>query len=245
MNGRFPFLWILSIIFLGLIISINPVECLIADGKPILSQNSAGVAGSPEEPDAFGHALSASDFNGDGFSDLAIGVPHEKIGTSHSGEAAGAVNILYGSEDGLIGDATEPVWNQNSPAIAGSSEYGDNFGRSLASGDFNGDGRGDLAVGVPFEQIGDSSSGELAGAVNVLYGSQGGIRADANEPIWNQNTTGIAGVSEYGDNFGHALAAGDFNRDGFDDLAIGVPSEDIVSKRNAGAVNVLLGGRRL
>ena len=39
-----------------------------------------------------------SDFNGDGYADLAVGVPLEKVG-GHFG--AGAVNVLYGSGNGL------------------------------------------------------------------------------------------------------------------------------------------------
>ena len=49
--------------------------------------------------------------------------------------------------------------------------------------------------------------------------------------------SGIKGVAEAADLFGFALAAGDFDGDLFDDLAIGVPGEN----SGAGAVNVLYG----
>ena len=39
-------------------------------------------------------------------------------------------------------------------ALRGKAEVGDWFGEELATGDFNGDGRDDLAVGVPKEDIG-------------------------------------------------------------------------------------------
>src|SRR6476620_3661770 len=45
-------------------------------------------------------------------------------------------------------------------------------------GDFNGDGRDDLAVGVPSESVGSASE---AGAVNVLYGGAGGLSATGNQ----------------------------------------------------------------
>jgi hypothetical protein len=48
----------------------------------------------------------------------------------------------------------------------------------------------------------------------------------------------VAGIGETGDSFGHALAAGDFDDDGFIDLAIGVPGED-TAINGVGAVNVL------
>lgn len=46
------------------------------------------------------------------------------------------------------------------------------------------------------------------------------------------------------DGFGSALAVGDFDRDGYDDLAVGVPGEDVdyvTLEEDAGAVNVLYG----
>ena len=41
-----------------------------------------------------------SDFNDDGFADLAVGVPAEDVGGITN---AGAVNVLYGSGSGLTG----------------------------------------------------------------------------------------------------------------------------------------------
>ncbi len=104
--------------------------------------------------------------------------------------------------------------------------------------DFNGDGRDDLAVGAPNEDIG---SIESAGGVNVLYGGAGGLSATGNQ-FWRQNSPGVLGASEAFESFGYALAAGDFNGDGSDDLAVGVPIEGVGGVGNAGAVNVLYGG---
>ena len=76
-----------------------------------------------------------SDFNGDGFSDLAIGLPNEDVGTLQD---AGAVNVIYGSSDGLNGIPLSPsngradqIWTQNSLDIEDSAESSDNFGSSL------------------------------------------------------------------------------------------------------------------
>nr|CBH36734.1 hypothetical protein containing FG-GAP repeats [uncultured archaeon] len=208
---------------------------LSAVGNQFWNQGSPRIADSPEAYDLFGRALAAGDFNGDGFDDLAIGVPGESIGTT---KRAGAVNILFGSPDGLTSDNNQ-LWNQNSSGIAGGSEREDKFGFSLAAGDFDGDSFADLAVGVPDESIGTTAG---AGAVNIVYGSRDGLTSDNNQ-LWNQNSSGIAGGSEREDKFGFSLAAGDFDGDSFADLAVGVPDESIGTTAGAGAVNIVYGSR--
>jgi glucose/arabinose dehydrogenase len=193
------------------------------------------VASGEEDP----HHRPISDFNGDGYSDLAIGVPNEDIGTTVN---AGVVNVIYGSAAGL--SATTPradqIWHQNSANIEGAAESGDNFGYSLAVGNFNGDGYSDLAIGVPNEDIGTKADG---GSVNVIYGSSAGLSATTPiaDQTWSQNKGNIDDSSEAGDNFGHSNAVGDFNRDGYDDLAIGIPNENIGTIGDAGAVSIIYG----
>jgi hypothetical protein len=99
--------------------------------------------------------------------------------------------------------------------------------------DFNHDGLADLAVGVPGESVG---SARQVGAVNVLYGTGGGLRGTGAQVFFQ-----VGGMVEDGDQFGAALAAGDFNRDGFADLAVGAPFEDVGGAANGGAVSVLYG----
>src|SRR5206468_7203763 len=111
---------------------------------------------------------------------------------------------------------------------------------------FNGDGKDDLAIGIPRETVDSASTGapvSVAGAVNVIYGSSKGLSATLTKTnqIWTQNSGSVDDSAEVGDEFGASLAAGDFNGDGFDDLAVGVLFEDIGSIIDAGAVNVIYG----
>ena len=180
------------------------------------------------------------DFNGDGFSDLAIGVPGEDGGAGR--KDAGAVNVLYGAPSGFSYD-DDQMWHQDQSQILGVMEAGDRFGSSVGCGNFNGDNFADLAVGAPGEDAGSKLD---TGAVNVIFGSPSGLTSVGNE-IWHQDSFAIKGVTVANDRFGTSLAAGDFDNDGFDDLAIGVPGEDAVvgatnpEHRGTGGVQVIYG----
>jgi hypothetical protein len=70
-----------------------------ADRK-VVSQATAGVPGSPETGDAFGATLTSADFDRDGYADLAVGSTGEDLGgVADTGYAA----VLYGSSGGLSG----------------------------------------------------------------------------------------------------------------------------------------------
>jgi hypothetical protein len=205
-------------------------------GNQYWNQDSAGITDEPETDDHFGSSLAAGDFNGDGYFDLAIGVSDEDLGSIRN---AGAVHILYGSSEGLTATGSQ-FWHQDSPFIADRAEADDLFGWSLTSGDFNNDGRDDLAVGVPQEDVVAIFSVTDAGAVHILYGSTGGLTATGSQ-FWHQDVKSVLDDAERHDRFGAALAAGDFDGDGADDLAIGVPNEDLGGIVDAGAASILFG----
>ena len=116
----------------------------------------------------------------------------------------------------------------------------DRFGRSLAWGDFNGDGYADLSIGMPNKTFPDSPSyADYAGAVLVIYGSTKGLPSTGSQ-FWRPGVGGLPGVSHDFQHFGAALASGDFNGDGYADLTIGVPGQDLDGIPMAGQVVILL-----
>jgi hypothetical protein len=130
-----------------------------------------------------------ADFNGDGFDDLAVGAPCEKVGDI---VGAGAVSVIYGGRKGLSA-AGNQFWHRNAPGVNGEAKSIGLFGIALAGGDFNGDGFGDLAIGSPTDNVG----GKLdARAVNVLYGSATGLRAGSVDRLWTQDSSGVNDAAE-------------------------------------------------
>lgn len=206
-------------------------EGLTAAGDDLWHLDVAEIAGVAGEGDALGHALASGDFNGDTFDDLAIGAP----GADLSGvRDVGAVHVLYGSADGLAATGDER-WREGANGMPGAQSARDRFGAALASGDFNGDGRDDLAVGVPGQ---DLSGARDAGAIVLLRGVTGGL-----EPVGSlaQGSKGVRGAAERGDAFGASLATGNFDADAFDDLAVGAPGESTPTVALTGTVHVLSG----
>ena len=87
-----------------------------------------------------------ADFNGDGYDDLAVGIPKEDIGNIID---AGAVQIFYGTHNGI--GSENQLWHLNSPNIQLEAVANDNLGAAISAGDFNNDGYADLAIGIPFK----------------------------------------------------------------------------------------------
>ena len=219
-------------------------------GFPRLLAVNHFVAGLAEDDDHFGEAMASGDFDMDGRTDLAIGVPKRDVGTR---DDAGMVCITSGRLPSRV--------LTQSNLFTNASETFDKFGSALAAGNFNGDGSADLAVGVPFEDL--VVNGETvrnAGEVNVVYGSAQGLRIGAG--LGQRFFQGVLGISipDDDDRFGTSLSAWNFGRNQTlrdingqpfvfrtTDLAIGVPFEDLFSEDgqlhpDAGAIHVLYGG---
>ncbi len=176
-------------------------------------------------PFCTGAALAAGDFDGDGRDELAVSSPCTGVGSADFAGyvtiwdfASGTWTLRRGvSEDDVPGEAPADF---------------ESFGDRLTVGDFDGDGLDDLAVGAEIEKVG---SHDYAGRVFVFRGSAS---------VWlrTDDAFGFSSPTEAaGEQFAFALAAGDFDHDGYADLAVGVPYRTVSGHANAGAVEVYSG----
>ncbi len=203
-------------------------------GDYSLTQEDVTGFTTSEAGDRWGHALASGDFNADGYDDLAVGAPTETVGSTSD---AGLVIVVYGSASGLTSSGSEH-WEQDD-IEAGGTEPNDLFGASLAVGDFDGDGYDDLAIGSTGETFGAGT--ESAGLVAVVWGDPTGLVTSPALDFWHQERMTFAGVNEAYDHYGFALAAGDFDNDGYDDLAVGIPDEDLDAYTDCGWLHVIRG----
>jgi len=201
----------------------NPASRVVATLREVRSQNSPGVPGSAENGDGFGSVLASTGIDG-----VLVGAPDENVGSVRD---AGTVWFLR------VDSAGEPIdsqsYSQNSPGVSGSAEVDDHFGAVLGS-------RGLVAVvGVPDE---DSGSRADTGMIQTFRQRS---EAQPLRPVKGitQDTAGIPGTMERGDRFGAAVAVGAaLLCQESTDVAVGVPGEDVGTRKNAGTIAVIAVG---
>ncbi|MFH8471719.1 FG-GAP and VCBS repeat-containing protein [Streptomyces sp. NPDC018000] len=173
-----------------------------------------------------GETITAGQVNGDKYADLVVGRPVDGYDSDVDIPLANGGMITYvpGSTTGPRGDRAKS-FNQDSAGVPGAAESDDGFGASVSIGDMNGDGYGDIAVGVPYEDLGTTKN---AGSVLILPGTASGPTGTGTVGF-NQDTVNVPGAAETNDEFGGAAKLVDANRDGRTELVVGAPGE------NAGA----------
>lgn len=182
--------------------------------------SSSGLAATPSvviegraPSDALGATVAGvGDVNGDGYADIIASAYFASPGGLFE---AGEVSVHLGSPSGV----------SSTPALVlTGAATGDRFGRSIASGDLNGDGYSDVLVGAPFAGVG--------GTVSVFLGSPAGLSAVPALVL-----TGAAA----GERFGRSVASGDANGDGYADVMVGGYFASPGGRVNAGATSFYVG----
>lgn len=201
----------------------------------IWRQSSPGIEGRAGDSDNWGSMLVTGNFDGSAYDDLAIGNPSDHYHETHE-HGAGTLQVLYGTEQGLTASGSQR-WSAAMPVLANLG-YVYGLTDAIAAGDFDADGRDDLAL-----SSGGSPRVPAAGSVTILYGSPTGISA-ARAQTWSQDSVGIAGDPVESEWFGVGLVVGSFGRDSggrtFDDLAVGV--RESVGASESGGVHIIFGG---
>ncbi len=155
--------------------------------------------------------VQTGDLNGDGFDDVVFG---SRYSNAYGLDDAGIVYIIFGNQD-FFHTATYDIGNsQNILKITGNDQY-DYLGRSLATGDINGDGIDDLLFGASTCLI---TNEPYKGNAYVLLGNAG-LSSREDIDLRNPPADIIVITGDY--EIGSSVSLGDIDSDGFDDIILG------------------------
>jgi hypothetical protein len=167
----------------------------------IYGARGSGVEDQSVSADRLGESLATGDFNGDGVGDLLVGAPD--AGGPEAGLGGGEAYVVFGPPT-----TTDIAQGEQDVTIVGADTW-DELGSSVAAGDLNNDGLDDIVVGAP--GVGGS------GTAYIIYGAED---LGGNVDISRGEQDVIIASAGGNDRLGTAVACGDLNGDGIDDLLV-------------------------
>lgn len=158
----------------------------------------------------FGFSMCKGDVNNDGLTDVIVGSPNSDydVTTLTNNNNVGSVNVYYGVSAGEI-DFAHPSQTLYAPG----AQSGGTFGMACVVMDYNADGYQDLLIGSPNRTVISANRG----AVYIYFGSSNTALPTSSSATLNSPTNTASAL------FGYTLAKGDFDDNGYDDLAVAAP----------------------
>jgi hypothetical protein len=215
----------------------------VAGGLP--AEEPSHVLGGPFSRDELGRTLVACDFNADGVDDLvAMAQQGENRALLQPFNEQGAVHLFLGRvEEGLPSTADQLIYGHVLVEGELVQQIGLRLGRSVAAGDFDGDGACDLVVSSINWSFDEVQLNREDGGVFLYRGrhaeadEEGGLESTPSR-IWAANLE-----TSVGTRFGYELAMADINDDGMSDLLVSQPRYKVPGQSggNHGALNLFWG----
>ncbi len=177
------------------------------------------------------------DINGDGIGDLIVGAPGDFSNGSNTDK--GRSYLIFGTTGGFASTLNASGINGSNGFIVDGINAGDNAGISVSrTGDLNGDGIEDFAIGNAFSTINGQAD---SGSSYIIFGSTTSFGTNFSPASLNGSNGFIINGLTANDRLGNSVSeVGDVNNDGSIDFIVGAPKSTTL-REEAGSAYLVYG----